>query len=61
MDIGDRVELSPAYDLWMRGARFGTVKQIHNDIAFVEMDHPQVKRRQKIPIADLKLVRKWRE
>ena len=23
--IGDRVELSPALDLWMRGARYGTV------------------------------------
>ena len=25
---GDRVELHPATDLWMRGARFGTVKKI---------------------------------
>ena len=24
-DVGDRVELHPACDLWMRGARFGTV------------------------------------
>jgi hypothetical protein len=23
--IGDRVELHPGHDLWMRGARFGTV------------------------------------
>lgn len=23
--IGDRVEIHPANDLWMRGARFGTV------------------------------------
>jgi hypothetical protein len=23
--VGDRVELSPACDLWMRGARFGVV------------------------------------
>lgn len=23
--VGDRVELHPACDLWMRGARFGTV------------------------------------
>lgn len=25
---GDRVELHPACDLWMRGARFGTVKHV---------------------------------
>jgi hypothetical protein len=24
-NIGDRVELSPATDLWMQGARYGTV------------------------------------
>ena len=24
-DIGDRVEIHPGTDLWMRGARFGTV------------------------------------
>jgi hypothetical protein len=23
--VGDRVEISPHFDLWMRGARFGTV------------------------------------
>lgn len=60
VQIDDRVELSPAYDLWMQGARFGVVKQIHNEFAYVEMDHPQVKRRQKILIADLKLVRRSR-
>jgi len=24
-DVGDRVELHPGTDLWMRGARYGTV------------------------------------
>lgn len=24
-EVGDRVELHPACDLWMRGARYGTV------------------------------------
>ncbi len=47
-----RVELSPALDLWMRGARFGTVIREYNGkgrnngkrICVVQMDHPQVKR-----------------
>lgn len=26
--VGDRIELSPSTDLWMRGARFGTVRGI---------------------------------
>lgn len=27
--VGDRVQLLPATDLWMRGARFGDVKAIN--------------------------------
>lgn len=56
--VGARVEI-PAYcDLWMRGARFGTVERVkvpsNNYLAAkdsrgatlfgVRMDHPQVKR-----------------
>ena len=56
--VGKRVEI-PAYaDLWMRGARFGTIERVkigsHNyvqpgdirgaDIFIVRMDHPQVKK-----------------
>jgi hypothetical protein len=26
--VGDRVELHPGLDLWMRGARFGTVTRV---------------------------------
>jgi hypothetical protein len=26
--VGDRVELHPGLDLWMRGARYGTVQSI---------------------------------
>ena len=26
--VGDRVELHPALDLWMRGARYGTVTNL---------------------------------
>lgn len=44
-----RVELSPALDLWMRGARFGTVQREYANkhgkrVCVVKMDHPQVKR-----------------
>lgn len=39
--IGDRVELHPSTDLWMRGARFGTVigsSLTPNDRVKVELD-----------------------
>ena len=38
---GARVELHPATDLWMRGARYGTIKRFsctHNDRVHVELD-----------------------
>jgi hypothetical protein len=56
--VGKRVQI-PAYtDLWMRGARFGTIERVIEgkgnyldpkdprgaDIFVVRMDHPQVKR-----------------
>ena len=40
--IGDRVEIHPGTDLWMRGARFGTVigaSLTPNDRVRVQMDH----------------------
>lgn len=52
--IGKRIEIPAHYDMWMRGARFGTVKQFRHgkpgqsDYVTVEMDHPQVKRRLKL-------------
>ncbi len=54
---GVRVEISPHFDLWMRGARFGTVKKITpiSGIAHVRMDHPHVKKIQKFSVVDLKL------
>jgi len=45
--IGLRVELSPACDLWMRGAKFGTVVDVKQGLLVVRMDHPQVKRLQR--------------
>ena len=56
VSVKSRVELSPGYDLWMRGARFGVVRSIRDGIAKVKMDHPQVKRLVRIPVADLKPV-----
>lgn len=35
---GVRIELHPATDLWMRGARFGTVRKIGRKFLMVEMD-----------------------
>lgn len=53
---GDHVELHPGLDLWMRGARYGTIKKISADgIATVKMDHPGVKKLQRIPTTRLKL------
>lgn len=53
LGIGSRVELHPACDLWMRGARFGNVHSIKEDngttVALVRMDHPQVRKLQRIP------------
>jgi hypothetical protein len=49
--VGKRVEIAPHYDLWMRGARFGTVARVYpgdsvssRERLGVRMDHPQVKR-----------------
>jgi hypothetical protein len=45
-----RVEISPHFDLWMRGARFGTVVREYKSpktgerMVAVKMDHPQVRR-----------------
>lgn len=39
--VGDRVEIHPATDLWMRGARYGTVvgtSQTRDDRVHVELD-----------------------
>lgn len=47
--IGKRVELPAFSDQWMRGARFGAVRQVLKadgkaDILAVKCDHPQVRR-----------------
>jgi hypothetical protein len=45
--VGDRVELHPATDLWMRGAKFGRVVRLNAGPPMslsVKMDHPKIKR-----------------
>lgn len=36
--VGDRVELHPATDMWMRGARYGEVKRIGRKLLTVRLD-----------------------
>lgn len=53
--VGSYVELSPACDLWARGARFGHVEKVSKTgIASVRMFHPQIKQLQKISVKNLK-------
>lgn len=52
---GDRVELSPACDLWMRGAKFGTVRKIAKGRIVVRMDNPRVRNLQYFAPAYLRL------
>lgn len=58
--IGQRIEIGPHLDLWMRGARFGEIVQQSTAHApgelmrlRVRMDHPQVKRLAVIRVADI--------
>jgi len=36
--VGDRVELHPLTELWMRGARFGEVKKLGRSLITIEVD-----------------------
>lgn len=52
--VGARVEIPVHYDMWMRGARTGTVTAFRtgkpglSDAMLVRMDHPQVKKRVRV-------------
>jgi hypothetical protein len=57
------VEIHPRFDLWMRGARFGTVIRMDKPstvfpqgVAVVTMDHSQVKGVRRFVVADLKVI-----
>lgn len=51
MKPGDRVEIHPRHDLWMMGARFGTILRIRGSLATVQLD--KVQRPKRFPLADL--------
>lgn len=53
--VDARVELHPACDLWMRGARFGTVRGRTRNFVKVRMDHPQVRREVSVAPALLRI------
>jgi hypothetical protein len=52
--ISKRIEIPVHYNLWMQGARHGTVVSFHHgkqgssDFYKVKMDHPQVKKQLKL-------------
>lgn len=47
---GARVEIHPGCDLWMRGAKYGTVTDMDGEVVLVRMDHPQVRKVQRFPL-----------
>lgn len=54
-----RVEISPHFDLWMRGAQVGVAERVvsqgkHKGKIAVRMDHPQVRKLLYAAPADLK-------
>lgn len=61
--IGKRVEIPVHYNLWMCGARFGTVtgrrrgSNGHSAYLTVKMDHPQVRRCVKLWALDVEYAR----
>jgi len=55
--IGRTVELHPACDLWMRGARYGVLVGFNRKgLCMVRMDHPQVRRLQRLTPDLIRLV-----
>lgn len=42
--VGSRVELHPAMDLWMRGAKYGTIVRVRAGKPCVRMDHKGVRK-----------------
>lgn len=43
-EVGMRVEISPHYDLWMMGAKFGTITKVKKDgTNTVKHDHDAVR------------------
>jgi hypothetical protein len=55
-ESGNRVQIAPHYDLFMRGARYGEIRKIVGGIAHIKMDHPQVKKLARIPLTDIRRI-----
>lgn len=54
--VGDRVELHPGCDLWMRGAKYGTVTALNATYATVRMDWASVRLEQYVKFQDCRTV-----
>jgi hypothetical protein len=44
ISVGSRVELHPGMDLWMRGARYGTITRVRSGMPCVRMDNSSVRK-----------------
>lgn len=53
---GERVEISPACDLWMRGAKYGVIRNVKQGIVTIKMDHPSVNKLVKLPLDYVQLM-----
>jgi len=48
-----KVEIPAHCDLWMQGAKTGTIVKTEGDVTVLRMDHPQVKRLVRIKTEEL--------
>jgi hypothetical protein len=56
--VGDRIEMHPASDLWMRGARFGSVVDVGRTTATVQLDKFKVGKFHKVHGHNLLVIEK---
>ena len=56
--VCNRVEIAPYHDLWMRGAKYGTIVRYDtkSEVAVVRMDNRRVRRLQRMRPETLKKV-----
>jgi hypothetical protein len=55
--VGKRVELHPGMDLWMRGARYGTIHSVSRDGTYkLRMDNPHVRRLVRVRPEDVTVI-----
>ena len=63
LNLGTRIEIPVHYDMWMQGARFGTITSYRSGgngrSAYynVKLDHPSVRRRLKLWLPDVPYAR----